>query len=301
MNINHLLILAVSIFSSYAEESPSNVEKRALTGFKAMRGKRDFKPDGHDEISKRAMMGFQGMRGKKDELPGIRVSLLPRDDLGRRVPIGLGRVNNNKNGMVPKFEDFDKRAPMGFQGMRGKKTQDGEEFYKRAPMGFQGMRGKKSLERVLDELEKRSYLLELPEDHEKRASMMGFQGMRGKKNERLPEWERKSPIGFKDIWDKNPTLDDLEAVEKRAMGFQGMRGKKDTFENYVDYLAEPMDFEKKAAMGFQGMRGKKDIDKRASSTGFQGMRGKRTAFRDLVTESRPYTPYPGIWGRYLRI
>lgn len=36
--------------------------------------------------------------------------------------------------------DFDKRAPMGFQGMRGKKDTD-----KRAPMGFQGMRGKRSV------------------------------------------------------------------------------------------------------------------------------------------------------------
>lgn len=35
--------------------------------------------------------------------------------------------------------DFDKRAPMGFQGMRGKKDSD-----KRAPMGFQGMRGKRN-------------------------------------------------------------------------------------------------------------------------------------------------------------
>lgn len=36
--------------------------------------------------------------------------------------------------------DFDKRAPMGFQGMRGKKDTD-----KRAPMGFQGMRGKRNV------------------------------------------------------------------------------------------------------------------------------------------------------------
>lgn len=36
--------------------------------------------------------------------------------------------------------DFDKRAPMGFQGMRGKKDTD-----KRARMGFQGMRGKRSV------------------------------------------------------------------------------------------------------------------------------------------------------------
>lgn len=36
--------------------------------------------------------------------------------------------------------DSDKRALMGFQGMRGKKDSE-----KRAPMGFQGMRGKRNM------------------------------------------------------------------------------------------------------------------------------------------------------------
>lgn len=36
--------------------------------------------------------------------------------------------------------EFDKRAPMGFQGMRGKK-----EGYKRTNMGFVGMRGKRNV------------------------------------------------------------------------------------------------------------------------------------------------------------
>lgn len=53
-----------------------------------------------------------------------------------------------------------KRAPMGFQGMRGKKyysydTSDEYPFdddyetsqYKRAPLGFQGMRGKKFMDK----------------------------------------------------------------------------------------------------------------------------------------------------------
>lgn len=75
-------------------------------------------------------MGFLGMRGKKDYA----------------IP--------------DSYEDFyaqgeyDKRAPMGFQGMRGKKTAIAsvlDEYYKRAPMGFQGMRGKKSLEEVRDQ------------------------------------------------------------------------------------------------------------------------------------------------------
>lgn len=45
-------------------------------------------------------------------------------------------------------EETNKRAPMGFQGMRGKKALLDDEYYKRAPMGFQGMRGKKSVEEV---------------------------------------------------------------------------------------------------------------------------------------------------------
>lgn len=58
---------------------------------------------------------FQGTRGKKD-----------------------GYENYVDYYMDPL--DFDKRAPMGFQGMRGKKDSD-----KRAPMGFQGMRGKRNM------------------------------------------------------------------------------------------------------------------------------------------------------------
>jgi len=60
-------------------------------------------------------MIFQGTRGKKD-----------------------GYDNYIDYYMDPM--DFDKRAPMGFQGMRGKKDSD-----KRAPMGFQGMRGKRNM------------------------------------------------------------------------------------------------------------------------------------------------------------
>lgn len=68
-------------------------------------------------------------------------------------------------------ENVDKRAPMGFQGTRGKKDSFNsdledvyvpgdayekrayykqDEHYKRAPMGFEGTRGKKSLEEVND-------------------------------------------------------------------------------------------------------------------------------------------------------
>lgn len=65
----------------------------------------------------------QGMRGKKNSI-----------------------IADVENQLFP--EETNKRAPMGFQGMRGKKASLDDEYYKRAPMGFQGMRGKKSLEEV---------------------------------------------------------------------------------------------------------------------------------------------------------
>lgn len=64
------------------------------------------------------MIVFQGMRGKKDAF------------------------ENYVDYYIEPDMDFDKRAPMGFQGMRGKKDTD-----KRAPMGFQGMRGKRNGQR----------------------------------------------------------------------------------------------------------------------------------------------------------
>uniref|UniRef100_A0A0C9RQT7 Atk_0 protein n=1 Tax=Fopius arisanus TaxID=64838 RepID=A0A0C9RQT7_9HYME len=154
----------------------------------------------------------------------------------------------------------EKRAPMGFQGMRGKKDMmsslETEEFSKRAPMGFQGMRGKKDptgpdlMDNIIqDEFEKgtpmdlqdlrrKKDLLTLPdikealyqEEYDKRAPMR-YQGMRG--NKELEEF--------------------LEEMKRASMGFHGMRGKKIYQDDYED------EYEKRALpMGFQGMRGKRD-------------------------------------------
>jgi hypothetical protein len=88
---------------------------------------------------------------------------------------------------------------MGFQGMRGKKSEEYEEeqpqvveeYRKRAPMGFQGMRGKKYEE----------YEEEQPQVVEKyrKRTPMGFQGMRGRKSsflEQLDELEKRALLGF---------------------------------------------------------------------------------------------------------
>jgi len=75
----------------------------------------------HEEFEKRAPMGFQGMRGKKDYL-----------------------LSDFEDGYFR--DDYEKRASS--QNTRGRNTLLEDEYYKRAPMGFQGMRGKKSLEEV---------------------------------------------------------------------------------------------------------------------------------------------------------
>ncbi|XP_034935181.1 tachykinins [Chelonus insularis] len=187
------------------------------------------------------------------------------------------------NGVEP-----NKRAPMGFQGMRGKKDiisdLDDNDLSKRAPMGFQGMRGKKDSD-VSD-------LNEFFDDYEKRGPM-GFQGMRGKKDDFL------APEDF----DEGYYHDDYE---KRAlMGFQGMRGKK----------AMRGDEFYKRAIGFQPTRGKKSFDeildeyekrgnfpvipnklymndypdeygKRVSALGFQSMRGKKDEYENVNWNKR---------------
>ncbi|XP_024947752.1 tachykinins isoform X3 [Cephus cinctus] len=192
-----------------------------------------------------------------------------------------------------------KRAPMGFQGMRGKKDLIDQDFSKRAPMGFQvlwqndydkrapmgfqGMRGKKSDDESI------SNFLELPEeDFEKRAMTMGFQGMRGKKNNFEPDWEKRAQMGFQGMRGKKSLQDEIEDLEKRAiMGFQGMRGKKDVRNGLEAFLD---DFEKRTrTMGFQGMRGKKDYyeQSKRAPMGFQGMRGKK-ALEEIYETSNDF-------------
>nr|KAF7423088.1 hypothetical protein H0235_008371 [Vespula pensylvanica] len=204
-----------------------------------------------------------------------------------------------------------KRAPMGFQGMRGKKDELSSIQHgglsKRAPMGFQGMRGKKDLineDDFLHEVEtsdkralmglqdmrgENNFLIPDFEDayfqdtYEKRAPM-GFQGMRGKKAMFDEEYYKRAPMGFQGMRGKKSLEEVLEEIEKRAsMGFQGTRGKQTYLFDY------PEENEKRVLpMGFQGIRGKKeafpmDWEKRAPM-GFQGMRGKKTLYDEIIEE-----------------
>ncbi|KYM98394.1 hypothetical protein ALC62_10918 [Cyphomyrmex costatus] len=290
MLFSSILFLAIWTSSSFAEESSNDAVsvKRAPMGFQGMRGKKDLIPTvaEHNEVSKRTLVNFQD---KDSSASDIEDNLL-HDEFDKRAPKGFQGMRGKKDYMIPDFEDsyfhedYDKRAPMGFQGMRGKKATLEDIYYKRAPMGFQGMRGKKSLEEVLSEIEKRA--------------AMGFYGTRGKKTyvfEYPQDYEKKLlAMEFQDMHDKIK-----EEWEKRApMGFQGMRGKKALF-NEIEEL------EKRALMGFQGMRGKKDsfenyadyyldsdmdFDKRAPM-GFQGMRGKKD------TDKRAPMGFQGMRGK----
>lgn len=95
------------------------------------------------------------MRGKKDSITVETGNELLAEDTNKRAPMGFQGMRGKKDKLIPDFEDtylpddeYEKRAPMGFQSTRGKKTSLSDEYYKRAPMGFQGMRGKKSFEEV---------------------------------------------------------------------------------------------------------------------------------------------------------
>ncbi|XP_012530226.1 tachykinins isoform X2 [Monomorium pharaonis] len=292
MLISSVLFLVVWTSSSFAEESSSSDAasvKRTPMGFQSMHGNKNLIPTvaEHNEVSKRTLVDFQD---KDLSAPDIEDNLL-HDEFDKRAPMGFQGMRGKKDYLIPDFEDsyfredYEKRAPMGFQGMRGKKILE-DDYYKRAPMGFQGMRGKKSLEEVLNEIEKRK--------------AMGFYGTRGKKTyvfEYPQDYEKRLlATGFQGMHDK---MKEFPADwEKRApMGFQGMRGKK-------ALLDEIEELEKRALMGFQGMRGKKDnfenyvdytdsdmdFDKRAPM-GFQGMRGKKD------TDKRALMGFQGMRGK----
>lgn len=100
------------------------------------------------------------MRGKKDPTGPDSMDNLVDYEFEKRAPMGFqgmrGKKDEYLSSLTDDFNDgfyhddeYDKRALMGFQGMRGKKDSPLEdEYYKRAMMGFQGMRGKKSIEEV---------------------------------------------------------------------------------------------------------------------------------------------------------
>ncbi|KAK0173373.1 hypothetical protein PV328_006583 [Microctonus aethiopoides] len=205
---------------------------------------------------------------------GIGILLMTPHTLGESIPVGKSQFNEirskRETTSALTSDEFSKRAPMGFQGTRGKKNimelnvndnliQD--DFEKRALMGFQGMRGKKN-DVVMPDLNEAFY----NDDYEKRAPM-GFQGMRGKK-----------------------TMVEDEYYKRAMMGFQGMRGKKSLEEIYDET-------QKRNNFGLPDMSSNKmyadeypdRFDKRVMSMGFQGMRGKKNNY-DVIKEWEKRVP-----------
>ncbi|XP_076765301.1 tachykinin isoform X2 [Xylocopa sonorina] len=228
---------------------------------------------------------FQGMRGTRS------FALSSSEDLLKRAPMGFQGTRGKKSSIIGDVENevfpdsMDKRAPMGFQGTRGKKALSEDEYYKRAPMGFQGMRGKKSLGQIFDDIEGRT--------------AARFHDSAGKRMYSIdyPDYGRTSSSidRYRNFLDKSEFL--REWKKRAPMGFQGMRGKKTTF----DTLDE---FDKRGIISFHEAQDTNDTldnyldysnspvsyEKRSmdfqdtggdsfkrARMGFHGMRGKREA------------------------
>ena len=94
------------------------------------------------------------MRGKKASITAPvenQLLLVPKDTNNNRRA-SVDKKVNLMTGLEDSYisgDEYEKSFPrMAFQSIRGKKAPSGDEYYKRAPMGFQGMRGKKSVEEV---------------------------------------------------------------------------------------------------------------------------------------------------------
>ncbi|XP_035719118.1 tachykinins-like isoform X1 [Vespa mandarinia] len=216
------------------------------------------------------------------------------EDLSSNNPFSIKRAPMNFQGIRGKKDDLtsiqhgglSKRTPMSFQSMRGKKDlinnednfpHEVEISDKRTLMGLQDMRGKNNF--LIPDFEDAYF----QDNYDKRAPM-GFQGMRGKKAMSDDEYYKRAPMGFQGMRGKKSLEEVLEEIEKRtSKGFQGMRSKQT---HLFDY---PEEYEKRSLeMGFQGIHGKKEAfpmewEKRAPM-GFQGMRGKKALYDEMIEE-----------------
>lgn len=81
------------------------------------------------------------------------------NEIEKKPAIGFYDTNGKKTYVFEYPQEYEKRVlAMGLQGMREKMKEFPAEWEKRAPMGFQGMRGKKSLLDEIEELEKRALM-----------------------------------------------------------------------------------------------------------------------------------------------
>ncbi|XP_076294272.1 tachykinin isoform X1 [Lasioglossum baleicum] len=274
-----------------------NVDKRAPMGFQGTRGKKDslnsdledaYVPGDtyekrafykQDEHYKRAPMGFQGTRGKKS-LEEI------LNEIEKRNTMGYQDTRDPDTYSFDYSEDYDTRIPSimvgRFQedGLRDKKDEILAEWEKRAPMGFQGMRGKKA---ILDAIEQQL---------EKRALIAGFHGMRGKKDDPFGSYLDYSinPSEYAKRSTDFHERDASDSFKRGRMGFHGMRGKRDASQIYgvgSSYQGTNNDranneaayeIAKRSPFRYVGVRGKKNP--RWEFRGkFVGVRGKKSSLQ----------------------
>ncbi|XP_078036730.1 tachykinin isoform X2 [Augochlora pura] len=254
-----------------------SVDKRAPMGFQGTRGKKDslgsdledsYVPSDayekrayykQDEHYKRAPMGFQGMRGKKS-LEEI------LSEIEKRNTLGYQDARDADSYLFDYSEDYDARIPSLTVGRfqeedaRDRKNEILGDWEKRAPMGFQGMRGKKAILDAIEQLEKR-------------ARMAGFHGMRGKKDSFASYIDY--PINPSEYAKRSTDFherDIIESLKRARMGFHGMRGtNNDRGDKAIAY-----EIAKRSPYRYVGVRGKKNP--RWEFRGkFVGVRGKKSS------------------------
>ncbi|XP_031832293.1 tachykinin [Nomia melanderi] len=343
MIVRSSFLLITTIAFTFAADASSNSifsAKQDPMGFKGMAEKKSFASAEGDEMSKRASMGFQGMRGKKDSITSEIEHEIQHEiehefdakDTDKPAPMVFQNTRGQKDTFNFNFEDS--YVPADAYEKKAYYKQD--EHYKRAPMGFQGMRGKKSLEQILNEIEKRTAMeSDYSEDYETRMLPMlmtgsmvqpmtmtmatdRYQGsVRDKKDTILEEWEKRAPMGFQGTRGKKAVIEAIEQLGKKAlMGFHGMRGKKDTFVSYLDYPIVPSEYAKRstdfnenylvdplkrARMGFHGMRGKRDATQVFDvSSSYRGTNNDRFTTNQVaayeIKKRSPYR-YVGVRGK----
>uniref|UniRef100_A0A1L8DPL4 Putative conserved secreted protein n=1 Tax=Nyssomyia neivai TaxID=330878 RepID=A0A1L8DPL4_9DIPT len=155
--------------------------------------------------------------------------------------------------IVPTNAQDTRRNPIGFQGVRGKRSAT-----ENPPTSTSHIFASSSLSTNDDHPstpshssdEASEYIRGLPILSLIKRAPVGFMGMRGKKDSEVVTID-EPPLDMEGSRDKKLFLNlPFRYIPKRApSGFMGMRGKKFSFDSY-----------KRAPSGFMGMRGKKESE-----------------------------------------
>lgn len=194
------------------------------------------------------------------------------------------------------------RAPSGFYGMRGKKSDDITNYWQPDSDDF----GDENDENLSTQI--------------KRANSQAFFGVRGKK---YFDFKRGPSSGFMGVRGKKDDASENEIDDLQAEMFQKLQEEREKIANLVrNYIEEEQkrnvefrdkksvnnddffDNEKRSPMGFQGVRGKKSEfanfigsdEKRVPVSGFFGMRGKKQPLgypssSFFGVRKKPFLPY----------